>query len=620
MAEPIDRSDLSATDARGVTDSRSAAEAPAGGPEQTGAVSPHASATEQIHDVIVVGAGAAGMAAAITAAASGLDTVLIEKSPYWGGSTSRSGGGVWIPNNSVLRRDGVTDTTELAREYVHAIIGEHARPDRIDAYIDRGPEALDFLMRFAPLDLEWVKNYSDYYPEAPGGRLGGRSVEPRPFDARALGDDLATLHPQYTKAPLNMVVLQSDYRWLNTGLRHWRGPLRMAKVAARLFWARARGKKLIGMGAALAGELLLGVRGLGVPVLLSTPMTGLLVDDGRVTGVVAERDGRPVTMRARRGVILGCGGFEHNAEMRREFQRAPIGSDWTTGAPSNTGDGISAARTAGAGVSLMEDAWWGPTIPLPRGPWFALSERSVPGSFIVNDRGERFMNESLPYVEAVHRMYGGEFGHGTGPGENIPAWLIFDQTCRNRYIFAGITARQPLPRKWIESGVVVKADSVDELAGAIGVPADTLAATTARFNGFARTGVDEDFHRGESGYDHYYGDITNKPNPSLGQVRKPPFYAVRLVPGDLGTKGGIDTDASGRALREDGTVIDGLYAAGNTSAPVMGHTYAGPGATIGPALVFGYLAALDAAARTPHSDAPPIAGTTPAPTTQTTGA
>lgn len=558
----------------------------------------------EAYDVIVVGAGAAGLSAAITAAASGLKTVIIEKSPYWGGSTSRSGGGVWIPNNSVLKRDGVDDTVDRAREYVHAIIGEHAPSEKIDAYIDRGPEALDFLMQHAPLDLEWVKNYSDYYPEAPGGRLAGRSVEPRPFDARALGDDLKTLHPQYTKAPLNMVVLQSDYRWLNTGMRHWRGPARMAKVGARFFWARSRGKKLIAMGAALAAELLLGVRKLGVPLKLNTGLTDLLTEDGRVVGVLAESEGTQFPIHARHGVILACGGFEHNAEMRQKYQREPIGSDWTTGAPSNTGDGINAGLKVGAAVSLMDDSWWGPTIPLPRGPWFALSERAVPGTFMVNERGERFMNESLPYVEAVHQMYGGDFGQGDGPGANVPSWLIMDQTCRNRYLFAGVNARQPLPKKWFEAGVVVKADSIRELADKIGVPADALANTTERFNGFARSGVDADFGRGKSGYDHYYGDITNKPNPSLGALTKAPFYAVKMVPGDLGTKGGIDTDASGRALRADGSVIEGLYAAGNTSAPVMGHTYAGPGATIGPALVFGYLAALDAASKSTATSTP----------------
>ncbi|MBD0021578.1 3-oxosteroid 1-dehydrogenase [Gordonia pseudamarae] len=563
--------------------------------------------TTETYDVIVVGAGAAGMSAAITAAGKGLATILIEKSPYWGGSTSRSGGGVWIPNNSVLKNDGVDDTVAKAREYVHAIIGEHAPAAKIDAYIDRGPEALDFLMAHAPLEFEWVKNYSDYYPEAPGGRLAGRSIEPTPFDARRLGEDFKTLHPPYSKAPLNMVVLQSDYRWLNVGLRHWRGIARTARVGGRFFVAKSRKKKLIAMGAALAAELFLGVRQAGVPVKLNTGLTDLITEDGRVVGVVAESNGTPIELRARYGVILGSGGFENNPEMRKKYQRDPIGSDWTTGAPSNTGDGITAGLKIGAAVSMMDDAWWGPTIPLPKGPWFALSERAVPGTFMVNERGERFMNESLPYVEAVHRMYGGEFGQGEGPGVNVPAWLIMDQRCRNRYLFAGVNARQSLPRKWLESGVVVKAATLTELAGKIGVPVEALTATTERFNGFARAGVDEDFGRGKSGYDHYYGDPTNKPNPSLGPVDRAPFYAVKMVPGDLGTKGGIDTDAAGRALRPDGSVIDGLYAAGNTSAPVMGHTYAGPGATIGPALVFGYLAALDAAEKAGNPATSPAA-------------
>jgi len=555
-------------------------------------------------DVVVVGAGAAGMAAALTAASKGLTTVLVEKSPYWGGSTSRSGGGVWIPNNSVLRRDGVEDTVDAARTYVHAIIGEHAPAERIDAYIDRGPEALDYLMAHSPLELEWVKNYSDYYPEAPGGRLGGRSVEPKPFDARRLGDDLKNLHPQYTKAPLNMVVLQSDYKWMNVGMRHWRGIAKMGKVAARFSWSKSRNKKMIAMGAALAAELLMGCRQAGVDIRFETPLTGLITENGTVVGITTEHDGRAGELRARYGVILGSGGFEHNAEMRAQYQRAPIGTEWTTGAAGNTGDGIRAAQEAGAGVALMDDAWWGPTFVLPKGPWFALSERSVPGTFMVNERGERFMNESLPYVEAVHQMYGGDFGQGEGPGANVPAWLIMDQRCRNRYLFAGIPARQPLPKSWLESGAVVKAGSLTELAGKIGVPAEKLAATTARFNGFAAAGVDEDFGRGKSGYDNYYGDPTNKPNPNLGAVDKAPFYAVKMVPGDLGTKGGVQADATGRALRADGSVIEGLYVAGNTSAPVMGHTYAGPGATIGPAIVFGYLAALDAVAKAEQSTAP----------------
>jgi 3-oxosteroid 1-dehydrogenase len=245
----------------------------------------------------------------------------------------------------------------------------------------------------------------------------------------------------------------------------------------------------------------------------------------------------------------------------------------------------------------MEDAWWGPTVPLVGAPWFALSERNSPGSIIVNMAGKRFMNESMPYVEACHHMYGGEWGQGPGPGENVPAWLVFDQQYRDRYIFAGLNPGQRIPNKWLESGVIVKADTLEQLAQKAGLPADQLIATVQRFNGFARSGVDEDFHRGESAYDNYYGDPTNKPNPNLGELRHAPYYAAKMVPGDLGTKGGIRTDVHGRALRDDGSVIPGLYAAGNVSAPMMGHTYPGPGGTIGPAMAFGYLAALHIAGK-----------------------
>lgn len=277
--------------------------------------------------------------------------------------------------------------------------------------------------------------------------------------------------------------------------------------------------------------------------------------------------------------------------MRSLYHRPPSGPRWSIGATTNTGDGIRAAEKVGAAIDLMDDAWWAPFVPLPKGPWFALAERSLPRSIVVNAQGRRFMNESLPYVEATHHMLGGRYGTGDGPAQNLPAWLIFDQTYRNRYTFAGITAGRPLPKSWINSGAIINAATIAELAEGIGVPTDNLLTTVTRFNEFACKGKDLDYKRGESAYDHYYGDITNKPNPSLGEITKPPFYAAQLVPGDLGTKGGILTNTHAQALREDKTPIPGLYAAGNTSAAVMGHTYAGPGATIGPALVYGYLAA-----------------------------
>ncbi|MDX2356976.1 3-oxosteroid 1-dehydrogenase [Dietzia sp. PP-33] len=555
---------------------------------------------DQEFDVVVVGSGGAGMTAALAAAKKGLSVVLVEKAPHYGGSTARSGGGVWIPGNSVLRRDGVQDTPEAARTYLRSIVGDVVAPERIDTYVDRGPEVLDFVLANSPLRLEWVKDYSDYYPEAPGGRLGGRSVEPRPFDLRQLGSEADKLEPGYAKAPVNMVVMQSDYRWLNLLQRpHTKGIRRSIRVALRMFLAKARGQNSVGMGRALIAAMRKGLLDAGVPVWLETPMTGLVTEGSgnqeRVVGITVTRGGEEQTLRARRGVIIGSGGFEHNQEMRDKYQRQPIPTSWTVGAAANTGEGIEYMEKVGAELAFMEDAWWGPTILLPRGPWFALAERSLPCSFLVNSRGERFMNESLPYVEAGHRMYGGEYGQAAAgqegaEGENVPAWIIFDQEYKNRYLFAGLQAKQPLPKKWLATENFHKADTLAELADLIGVPAEALEKTASRFNGFAEKGVDEDFQRGVSGYDHYYGDPTNKPNPSLGPVRKAPFFAAKMVPGDLGTKGGANTDVHGRVLRSDGSVIEGLYAAGNASSPVMGHTYAGPGATIGPAMVFGYLA------------------------------
>jgi 3-oxosteroid 1-dehydrogenase len=557
--------------------------------------------TETEYDVVVVGSGGAGLVAALTAAHNGLSTLVVEKAPHYGGSTARSGGGVWIPNNVILKRDGVEDTPAAAAKYLHTIVGDVVPADRIDTYLERGPEMLSFVLKNSPLKMCWVPNYSDYYPEAPGGRPGGRSIEPKPFDAKKLGADMAGLEPPYGKVPMNMVVMQQDYVRLNQLKRHPRGVLRSLKVGIRATWGKVTGKNLVGMGRALIGPLRIGLQKAGVPVQLNTALTDLFVEDGVVRGVYvrdtnAPESSEPRLIRARRGVILGSGGFEHNEQMRVKYQRAPITTEWTVGAVANTGDGILAAEKLGAALDVMEDAWWGPTVPLVGSPWFALSERNSPGSIIVNTSAKRFMNESMPYVEACHRMYGGEFGQGPGPGENVPAWLIFDQQYRDRYIFAGLQPGQRIPKKWLESGVVLTADTIEQLAEKTSLPVDELKATIERFNGFARTGVDEDFKRGESAYDRYYGDPTNKPNPNLGEISHGPFYAAKMVPGDLGTKGGVRTDVHGRALRDDGSIIEGLYAAGNVSAPVMGHTYPGPGGTIGPAMTFGYLAALHLAA------------------------
>lgn len=554
--------------------------------------------TDRDYDVVVVGSGAAGMTAALTAAHRGLRVVLIEKAAHYGGSTARSGGGVWIPGNKALKASGRPDDREEARTYLHSIIGTVVPADKIDTYIDRGAEAFDFVLDNSPLRMKWVPGYSDYYPEAPGGKADGRSCEPKPFNTKKLGAERANLEPPYSKAPLDVVILQADYKKINLLRRHPIGFVTVLRVGTRWAWGKVTGKKLVGMGQAIIAGMRKGLLDANVPVLLNTPLTGLVIENGVVTGVEAEQNGETVRFNAKYGVILGAGGFEHNADMRHKYQREPITTEWTTGAKANTGDAIRAGIDAGAAIDFMEDAWWGPTTLKGEGkPWFALAERNLPGCIIVNAEGKRFGNESAPYVEAVHTMYGGEYGQGEGPGENVPSWLVFDQRYRSRYIFAGLQPGQRFPSRWMENDNIVVAPTLAELAEKMGVPADSLGATVERFNGFVASGVDEDYGRGKSAYDRYYGDPTIKPNPCLNKLEVGPFYGVRMVPGDLGTKGGLVTDNDGRVVREDGTVIEGLYAAGNTSSPVMGHTYAGPGATIGPAITFGYLAALDIAAK-----------------------
>ncbi|HEX3188971.1 MAG TPA: 3-oxosteroid 1-dehydrogenase [Streptosporangiaceae bacterium] len=539
-------------------------------------------------DVVVAGSGAAGMTAALTAAHFGLSALVIEKAGSFGGSTARSGGGIWAPGNSVLRAAGVADTPEQARAYL-AYVAEEVPAARREALLEYGPEMLGLVLAKTPVRFAWVPGYADYYPEAPGGLSAGRSIEPVPLDGRrVLGAELARLARPYLPSPV--AITQAEYRWLSLG-RHPRGVRAAARVAGRAARARLRGQRVLSMGQALAAGLRAGLVASGVPVWLDTPLTGLEVAGGRVTGVRATRDGELLQIRARRGVLIATGGFERDEQMRRRYQRGPIGTEWTTGAAGNTGDGIRAGLDLGAATGLMDDAWWGPSIALPGGPYFCLAERSLPGCVLVNGAGQRFVNESAPYVDAVHAMYDAD----TPQNPHIPAWLIFDQRYRDRYVFAGLPPHRPLPRRWYAAESVVRADDLAGLAQAVGVDADGLVKTVARFNEFAAAGRDEDFGRGDSAYDRYYGD-PRLANPNLAPLARPPFYAVKIVPGDLGTKGGLRTDEQARVIREDGTVIEGLFAAGNASEAVMGRSYAGAGATIGPAMTFGYIAARTMAA------------------------
>ncbi|MEV0783854.1 FAD-binding protein [Streptomyces sp. NPDC050423] len=544
-------------------------------------------AWDEEFDFVVVGSGGGGMAAALTAADSGLTTVVVEKGAMYGGTTGISGGGIWIPNNPTLRARGHDDSRASVRRYLDRLTGDRVPGARLDAYVDQGPAAMELLGRSRWLRFFWVKGYADYHPEYEGGRPLGRSVEALPFDTRELGEDERHQRPNSLKGPLGLWITAKDYRDLAMVKRTWRGRWASVIAAWRVSSNMVRRRHMATGGRALVARMRMALKEAGVPVWLRSPMTGLVTDPGgRVTGVVVDRDGRSVRVGARHGVLLATGGFDHNQEMREKYLPEGGRDNHSAGAVENVGDGIIAGQELGAALDFMDDAWWMPSVHHPSGATVPLvSERCIPPSVIVSGDGRRFTNESSPYVNFVHDQIEG--GH-------TPAWFVMDAKARARYPFAQILPGMPFPRAFYENGTVHRADSIAELARMIEVPEDALTATVERFNGFARTGRDTDFGRGDSAYDRYYGDPTLK-NPNLDRLDRAPYYAIRIEVGDLGTKGGLVCDEHSQVLREDGSAIAGLYATGNTSASVMANEYAGPGATIGPSIVFGYIAARHAA-------------------------
>ena len=544
--------------------------------------------------MLVVGSGASGMVAALTARANGLSTVIIEKSQYWGGSSARSGGGAWVPNAPALLREGQRDDPEQVIDYVMAIAGDRVPRSRITRYVYEAPRMMAFLesqSRWLAEGFFWIRGYADYHPDQGGNPLG-RGLWATPIDRRLLGDEMATLHPgvRRMQLPLGAWITSVDLHEL-LAIR-W-GGLSHKKILLKLGWrilrARVLGERIGASGQALATRLRLTLRERGIDIWRETPMRQLITDDdGRVVGVLAERDGRPLAIRALRGVVLASGGFDHNLALRERYQPG-ITQDWSLGAATNVGDGILAGESLGAATDLMEDAWWQPVMPSAAdGSLVGLvAERQYPGQFIVNGAGERFVNEASPYITFCQTVLA---RHQTGVS-HIPCWQIIDSVAWKRNIIAGHLPGMPMPKPWIVAGTAFTAGTLEQLARQIGIEPAALQRTAGRYNALVDGGRDEDFHRGESAYDRYYGD-PSYPNPNLARVDTPPFFAFAIVPGDLGTKGGLLTDEDARVLRADGSVIDGLYACGNVSSSVMGTKYAGPGATLGPAMTFGYLAAL----------------------------
>lgn len=545
-------------------------------------------------DLLVVGSGT-GMAAALAARELGLSVLIVEKSSYVGGSTARSGGALWLPASPVLDEANAGDTAERAGTYLDSVVAGSAPPQRSAAFVAQVSATVEMLRRTTPLRLFWARDYSDYHPEEPGGSAAGRTCECRPFDTSLLGEYRTRLEPGLMEVTVPMPTTGADYRWMNLVARLPRKGIPVyAKRLAQGVGGRMLGRRYAAGGQGLMAGLFTGVLRAGIPIWTGTTLTRLTRRGERVSGAVVEHGGREVTISARRGVVLATGGFDHRMEMRWKFQSESLGADLSLGAAANTGNGIRAGQEIGAAIDLMDQAWWFPAVaPLPgKAPAVMLAERSLPGCLIVDQHGRRFVNEATDYMSFGQRLL--ELERSGSPVESM--WIVFDQHYRNSYVFgAELFPRMRIPQAWYDAGIAVRADNLAELGAGIGVPVPEFVETMTRFNQNAAAGEDPDFGRGRSAYDRYYGDPTVKPNPNLRPLVDGPFYAVRMVLSDLGTCGGLKTDERARVLREDGGPIAGLYAIGNTAANAFGTTYPGAGATIAQGLVYGYIAAQEAA-------------------------
>ncbi|MFY9920501.1 MAG: FAD-binding protein [Mycobacterium sp.] len=560
-------------------------------------------------DVLVVGSGGGGMTAALTADAAGLDALVVEKSAHFGGSTALSGGGIWVPGAPSQRKEGYVPDPDAVFEYLKTITDGLVSDARLRQYVDKSPKMMEFLEgRSRWLEFVWKPGYADYYPELPGGSELGSTINVPAIDLRKLGDEEQNLLKPLALAPKGIWFAPKDLRLFYQVRQNWRGKAVLVKLIWRMFRARVFGDRMAAIGQSLAARLRLAMKEREVPLWLNSPMTELITDvEGTVVGAVVERDGKQQRIGARGGVILATGGFDHDMEWRR--QHLPVlEKDWSFGNPASMGDGIRAGEKVGGSTELLDEAWWFPAMCWPDGRLqFMLNERMMPAQFVVNGDGERFINEAAPYMDFAHAMI---TGHESGVA-HIPCWLITDIRSFHRYVvgghlpipkvpFAPVPTGWKVPKAWLESGIVKEGASFEQLAEKIGVPLAQLRKTADRFNELAHKGHDDDFNRGDSKYDNYYGDPT-LPNPNLHPLGKPPYYAFQIILGDLGTSGGLRTDEYARVLRTDDETVKGLYAVGNTSAAVMGRSYAGAGATIGPAMTFGYVAAKHIEDRLPET-------------------
>ncbi|WP_338460393.1 FAD-dependent oxidoreductase [Azotobacter vinelandii DJ] len=548
-------------------------------------------------DVLVVGSGAGGLSAAIVAKKHGLDVLVVEKEEYFGGTTAFSGGVLWIPGNHLARAAGVQDSREAARTYLQNETGAFFDERAVDALLEHGPEMLEFFER--ETEVRFVPTlYPDYHPTLPGGVDIGRSVLAAPYDIRRLGKDMARLRPPLETITFIGMMFNSSNADLKHFFRATRSPTSFAYVARRLathfkeLLLYRRGINVTS-GNALAARLAKSALDLGIPIHTRTPASELLLEDGRVIGALVRGPQGLQRIEARRGVVLACGGFSQDlARIHRAYPHLRHGGEHLSPVPAgNSGDGLYLAKSVGGKAELRfpEAAAWMPVsrVPLGRGRHGVfphLLDRYKPGVIGVLRDGRRFTNESDSYHDvgaALIRACAGQ--------RETAMWLVCDRITMARYGL-GYAKPSPMPlRPLLRSGYLLKGATLAELALRAGIDPQGLEGTVRQYNLGAERGVDNEFGRGGTSFNRYLADPEHKPNPCVAPVASGPFYAVKVIMGDLGTFDGLRTSLEGEVLGESGAPIPGLYAVGNDRASVMGGNYPGAGITLGPIMTFGYL-------------------------------
>ncbi|MET4900967.1 FAD-dependent oxidoreductase [Paenarthrobacter sp. CC6] len=564
-------------------------------------------------DVLVIGSGAGGLSAAVTAAYHGLKVVVVEKADVCGGATSWSGGWAWTPGNPLAKSDGVVEDREQFRTYLRHRLGNHYQEDRVEAFLEAVPHMVGFFQDKTSLQFVPGTEIKDIYGDTPGAGTGHRSVGPKPFNARNIRPGLRAMmrHQLYETSFLGMGIMAgpdlrkflSASRGNVKGIFHagWRVAFHLLDLVTH-----RRNMQLVN-GTALTGRLLKSADDLGVEIRVSTPAKRLVTDaSGKVAGAVVDSPQGELQINASRGVVLAAGGFPNDVARRKTlFPKTPTGREhWTLAPKETTGDGISMAQAVGARfeTDVESPAAWCPVSLVPyingrTGTFPHIMDRTKPGSIGVRRDGKRFVNEAQGYYDYVQGMF-----NATPEGEPVEAWQIADAAFVRRFPL-GMAKPLPVPLfPYLRSGYLKKGNTLEELAAACGIDPQGLAETVAAFNDNARKGIDPDFQRGSSEFNRYGGDPGNKPNPSLRALEKGPFYAVRIVPGSFGTFAGLAADSRARVLDTHGQPIGGLYVAGNDQASVMGGHYPAGGINLGPALTFGYIAGRDLADATIYED------------------